>query len=126
MDLESQHDIEIKKKLSEIEGKILHYEKACKKYSDRINAKKREQEEIGKRLNELESRRIQLTEEYQSDKALLENYMQTAEEIFHHEQKTLYAELNRKDISSGKKLSQLLMIGLNDFRYEKLSALYRR
>lgn len=126
MDLESQHDIEIKKKLSEIEGKILHYEKACKGYSDRITAKKDEQKEIGKRLNEIESRQTQLTEEYQSDKALLENYMQTAEEIFHHEQKALYAELNRKDISSGKKLSQLLMIGLNDFRYEKLNALYRR
>lgn len=125
-DLESQHDIEIKKKLSEIDGNILHYKKACKGYSDRITAKEDEQKEIGKRLNELESRRIQLTEEYQSDKALLENYMQTAEEIFHHEQKALYAELNRKDISSGKKLSQLLMIGLNDFRYEKLNALYRR
>lgn len=126
MDLESQHDIEIKKKLSEIDGNILHYEKVCKGYSDRIKAKKREQKEIGTRLNELVSRQTQLTEEYQSDKALLENYMQTAEEIFHHEQKALYAELNRKDISSGKKLLQLLMIGLNDFRYEKLNALYRR
>ena len=126
MDLESQHDIEIKKKLSEIDGNILHYKKACKGYSDRITAKEDEQEEIGKRLNEIESRQTQLTEEYQSDKALLENYMQTAEEIFHHEQKALYAELNRKDISSGKKLLQLLMIGLNDFRYEKLNALYRR
>lgn len=126
MDLESQHDIEIKKKLSEIDGNILHYKKACKGYSDRITAKEDEQKEIGKRLNEIESRQTQLTEEYQSDKALLENYMQTAEEIFHHEQKALYAELNRKDISSGKKLLQLLMIGLNDFRYEKLNALYRR
>lgn len=126
MVLEWQHANEVKKKLSEIDGDILHYEKACKRYSDRIKAKEREQEEIGKRLNELESRRIQLTEEYQSDKALLENYMQTAEEIFHREQKALYAELNRKDISSGKKLSQLLMIGLNDFGYEKLNTLYRR
>ena len=126
MVLEWQHANEVKKKLSEIDGNILHYEKACKRYSDRITAKEDEQKEIGKRLNEIESRQTQLTEEYQSDKALLENYMQTAEEIFHHEQKALYAELNRKDISSGKKLLQLLMIGLNDFRYEKLNALYRR